>query len=56
MDGGRASKIAIRGDNPAPPPDNCPGGVECPFGCCPEPDWFCCPDGFYCAPTEEDCP
>ena len=59
MNGGRASKIAERGDNPATPPpvDNCPGGTECPGGCCPEAgDWFCCPDGLYCAATAEDCP
>ena len=30
-------------------------GTECPGGCCPYQDWFCCPDGIYCADTEDDC-
>merc|ERR1712071_725437 len=28
----------------------------CPGGCCPECDWFCCPDNQYCAATAADCP
>merc|ERR1712080_751902 len=35
---------------------DCPGGTECPGGCCPEPNWYCCPDGMYCAATAADCP
>ena len=35
---------------------DCAGGTECSFGCCPEPDYFCCPDNLYCAPTPLDCP
>merc|ERR1712241_1313266 len=30
--------------------------TECPGGCCPEANWFCCPDSEYCAATEADCP
>ena len=30
--------------------------TECPSGCCPEENWFCCPDNIYCAATAEDCP
>ena len=33
----------------------CPG-TECPAGCCPEANYFCCPDDMYCAPTAADCP
>merc|ERR1719228_2146740 len=29
-------------------------GTECPAGCCPEKDWFCCDDNMHCAATE--CP
>ena len=29
-------------------------GTDCPGGCCPEVDWFCCVE-YYCAPTPEDC-
>jgi hypothetical protein len=29
--------------------------TDCPKGCCPELNWFCCPE-LYCAETEEDCP
>merc|ERR1712037_613929 len=38
--------------------DFCPCGPDetsCPAGCCPEANWFCCPD-MYCAPTAADCP
>lgn len=31
------------------------GGRECPEGCCPEPTYVCCPDGFNCAPCIQDC-
>ena len=31
-------------------------GTECPAGCCPEYNWFCCPDNMYCAATAADCP
>merc|ERR1719215_2183997 len=31
-------------------------GTLCPGGCCPELNWFCCPDGLYCAATSGDCP
>mmetsp|Transcript_61484 Transcript_61484/g.70503 ORF Transcript_61484/g.70503 Transcript_61484/m.70503 type:complete len:91 (+) Transcript_61484:130-402(+) len=31
-------------------------GTECPAGCCPEYNWFCCPDNIYCAATYADCP
>ena len=35
---------------------SCPG-TECPRGCCKEgKDWFCCPDGDYCAKTADGCP
>merc|ERR1712045_1108308 len=30
--------------------------TECPAGCCPEANWFCCPDNMYCAATAADCP
>ena len=30
--------------------------TECPGGCCPVPNWFCCPDNIYCAVTDADCP
>ena len=35
--------------------NQCPG-TECPAGCCPEANYFCCPDDMYCAPTAADCP
>ena len=36
---------------------NCsPDQTDCPAGCCPEANWFCCPDGQYCAATSNDCP
>merc|ERR1712048_230758 len=31
-------------------------GTNCPGGCCPEVDWYCCPDATYCAATDADCP
>ena len=31
-------------------------GTICPSGCCPEPDWFCCPNTQYCASKPENCP
>merc|ERR1740131_548707 len=31
-------------------------GTQCPMGCCPEPDWYCCVDNFYCASEKEFCP
>merc|ERR1712083_428502 len=31
-------------------------GTECPAGCCPEANWYCCPDNMYCAATAADCP
>ena len=31
-------------------------GTNCPGGCCPEVDWYCCPDATYCAATAADCP
>ena len=31
-------------------------GTECPAGCCPGENWFCCPDNIYCASTAEYCP
>lgn len=34
----------------------CSGGTECPAGCCPEDNWFCCSDNLYCAATEAECP
>ena len=34
----------------------CPG-TQCSSGCCKEgKDWFCCPDGDYCAKTADGCP
>merc|ERR1711881_700396 len=33
-----------------------PDETECPAGCCPKANWYCCPDGMYCAATEADCP
>merc|ERR1712110_1070297 len=33
-----------------------PDETSCPAGCCPEANWFCCPDGMYCAATAADCP
>merc|ERR1712055_1183632 len=33
-----------------------PNETSCPAGCCPEPNWYCCPDATYCAATAADCP
>merc|ERR1712228_335541 len=33
-----------------------PDETECPAGCCPEANWFCCPDNMNCAATEDYCP
>ena len=33
-----------------------PDETECPFGCCPEANWYCCPGGVFCAVDAEDCP
>merc|ERR1711892_1097011 len=30
--------------------------TSCPAGCCPEANWYCCPDNMYCAATAADCP
>lgn len=30
-------------------------GTVCPAGCCPEPNYVCCPNGKDCAKTEELC-
>merc|ERR1711892_1199942 len=30
--------------------------TSCPAGCCPEANWYCCPDNVYCAATAADCP
>jgi len=30
---------------------DCEDGTLCPGGCCPELNWYCCPDGLYCAAT-----
>merc|ERR1719154_59894 len=35
---------------------DCEDGTMCPGGCCPEMNWYCCPDGMYCAATANDCP
>merc|ERR1719154_806884 len=35
---------------------DCEDGTMCPGGCCPEINWYCCPDGMYCAATANDCP
>ena len=35
-----------------------PGELDCPWGCCPEADWVCCPCSWaliQCAPTVYDC-
>ena len=31
-----------------------PDETACPGGCCPMPDWYCCPD-YYCAAVPADC-
>ena len=35
-----------------------PDETDCPNGCCPEANWYCCPDDFWpgCAPTAAECP
>merc|ERR1712154_204106 len=33
-----------------------PDETECPAGCCPEANWYCCSDNQYCAATPDDCP
>ena len=33
-----------------------PNETECPAGCCPNANWYCCPDNIYCAATAADCP
>merc|ERR1712241_780029 len=33
-----------------------PDETSCPGGCCPEANWYCCPDAYYCAATAADCP
>ena len=30
--------------------------TDCFVGCCPHANWFCCPDGRYCAATADYCP
>ena len=30
-------------------------GTQCPGGCCPNQNWYCCPDNIHCASTEEYC-
>ena len=30
-------------------------GTECPGGCCPNQDWYCCPDNIHCASSQEYC-
>merc|ERR1712131_122211 len=36
--------------------EQCDEGTICPGGCCPYVDWYCCPDGLYCAATAAVCP
>merc|ERR1711942_360629 len=31
-------------------------GTVCPGGCCPEQNWYCCPDGMDCAADASNCP
>ena len=33
-----------------------PDETQCPDACCPVANWFCCPDGRYCAETPDKCP
>merc|ERR1719500_1687981 len=35
-----------------------PDQTDCPAGCCPVANWYCCPDPIFygCAATAEDCP
>ena len=30
-------------------------GTQCPGGCCPNQNWYCCPDNIHCASTVEYC-
>ena len=30
--------------------------TPCSGGCCPEANWYYCPDNFHCSPTPADCP
>merc|ERR1711997_1073197 len=30
-----------------------PDETECPAGCCPEANWYCCPDNMYCAAMKQ---
>ena len=30
-------------------------GTLCPGGCCPNQNWFCCPDNIHCASSEDYC-
>ena len=32
-----------------------PDTTDCPGGCCPHPNRFCCADNINCAPTSADC-
>ena len=31
-------------------------GTLCPSGCCAEQNYYCCPDGIYCAADANSCP
>ena len=31
-------------------------GTQCPGGCCPQANYFCCPDDTFCAPSADFCP
>merc|ERR1712203_619174 len=33
-----------------------PDETECPAGCCPEANWYCCADNQHCAATAANCP
>ncbi len=41
---------------PGGPEEDCDTGTQCPGGCIPEANWFCCPDNIHVAMTAEDCP
>ena len=32
-----------------------PDETDCPNGCCPHTNWYCCPDSFNCAARAADC-
>merc|ERR1712200_282078 len=54
-----AAAAVMSGDEPAVMSEDKTAvckGTSCPMGCCPEPDWKCCPDQKYCASAEEFCP